>query len=48
MKQACQELYDKNVVHRDLKPQNILIHNGQIKLADFGFARTLDDMNVEA
>lgn len=29
-----------HVLHRDLKPQNLLINsNGQLKLADFGLAR---------
>ena len=28
------------VVHRDLKPQNILISNGKLKIADFGLARS--------
>jgi calcium/calmodulin-dependent protein kinase I len=40
--------HSKNVVHRDLKPENILLtskdpHNLNIKLADFGFAKEMDD-----
>ncbi|KAH3910831.1 hypothetical protein HBI56_004150 [Parastagonospora nodorum] len=32
--------HDARVLHRDLKPQNLLINNrGQLKLADFGLAR---------
>lgn len=33
---ALEFLHDKALVHRDLKPQNILKHNGVWKLADFG------------
>jgi serine/threonine protein kinase len=33
-------------VHRDLKPQNILLANGQIKLCDFGFARKMSVQTV--
>ena len=29
-------------MHRDLKPDNILIHNGVIKLGDFGFCKSLE------
>jgi len=35
---------DNNIVHTDLKPQNILIHNGTWKLADFGCSRLIVDM----
>ena len=32
--------HQNNVLHRDLKPQNLLINkNGELKLADFGLAR---------
>jgi serine/threonine protein kinase len=40
------------IIHRDIKPQNILIHNCKIKIADFGFSKVrilrqvVDDLNV--
>lgn len=37
---AC-VLYDRNITHRDIKAQNILLKNGVAKLADFGFAKEL-------
>ncbi len=30
-------------MHRDLKLPNILLHNGIIKIADFGFSKILGD-----
>lgn len=44
-------LYQNNLVHRDLKPQNLLILDNtvafpQLKLADFGFARSLKPQSL--
>jgi len=32
-------LYNNNILHRDIKPQNVLLHNNTIKICDFGFAK---------
>lgn len=38
---AFATLYEKKILHRDIKPTNILFHNGKLKLADFGFCKEL-------
>lgn len=38
---AFQTLTTHKIMHRDFKLANILLHQGQVKIADFGFAKLL-------
>ncbi|MDO5669922.1 MAG: Stk1 family PASTA domain-containing Ser/Thr kinase [Corynebacterium sp.] len=41
---ALQHSHDSGIIHRDVKPANIMITNtGEVKVMDFGIARALDD-----
>lgn len=41
------QLVEEKIIHRDLKPANILINNGVYKIADFGFARYVDNFGTQ-
>ena len=48
MRQICngfKEVHKQNIIHRDIKPANFLIHKNVIKIADFGFARAVTNLN---
>ena len=50
LRQVCngfKECQDKNVIHRDVKPANFLMHKGVVKIADFGFARVVDSVDEQ-
>ena len=40
--EAFKELNKNNIMHRDLKPDNIFFNDGKVKLGDFGFCKMLE------
>ncbi|MFO0803223.1 MAG: protein kinase [Gemmataceae bacterium] len=46
--QGLQHAADKGMVHRDIKPQNLIVtRKGQVKILDFGLARLARDIETD-
>lgn len=51
VRQACEGLqyvHDQQIVHRDVKPQNMILAEHGVVLVDFGIARVLDERDSQA
>jgi len=44
---ALEFLKEHSIIHRDIKPKNILIHKGNIKISDFGVAKIITKHNSD-
>ena len=49
MVSALKHAHQKKIIHRDIKPQNILMtHDGTLKVTDFGIAKAVDSSTIVA
>lgn len=45
---AFDYLSQLKILHRDVKPENIMFHDGEIKLIDFGFSTKIDGKKLQS
>lgn len=45
--EALNYAHQNNIMHKDIKPENIMLSNGKITILDFGLATFLEEKNAE-
>jgi len=45
---ALAEAHEKGIVHRDIKPDNVIVSGSRVKVLDFGIAKQVEPQNVDA
>ena len=40
--EAFKVMEEKKIIHRDIKQENVMINNDQVKISDFGFSRVIE------
>lgn len=47
MSQVRYQSKDQSIIHYDLKPQNLIFHQGMLKIADFGLCKAMDNKHTK-